>query len=240
MIALYLRSVPLQTLTNNQQSEWNRYQVVGKNEGVNIPRKPEFNRKADDINRLINHVWKEEEVAEKLKRQQALMDKFSGADRARLERELAQARAHGNTERAEELQDKLDSMPQPRLAFSTSLKKSSPAKPTQPSQQDRLAEKNALNRQRNAKQVREAQLAELSSQRSKTARSKLSSSANGAGSQEPSSSADALANGASGETINNNNNINSNAKGGAPMIHKVLTDDDIIESMDLELDVEID
>ncbi|PSR97638.1 hypothetical protein BD289DRAFT_450767 [Coniella lustricola] len=247
-------------------SEWNRYQVVGKNEGVNIPRKPEFNRKADDINRLINHVWKEDEVAEKLKRQQALMDRFSGADRARIERELAQARAHGNNVRAEELQDKLDSMPQPRLAFSTSLKKDSPAKPAQPSQQDRLAEKNAINRQRNAKQVREAQLAERRRARETddTAnarggdegtddllqRSKVRSKGprvNGAGQESLSafgSGADAAyANGVQAskeDSETTHHNINSNAKGGAPMIHKVLTDDDVIESMDLELDVEID
>lgn len=117
-------------------------------------------QKVDDINNLLTRSWTDEELSEKLKRQNALRDRFSGAERANTEREIAEARRHGNEELANELQDKLDSMPAPRLAFQTSLKKNGPATPSKPTQQDRLAEKNRINRQLNSKQVREAQLAE--------------------------------------------------------------------------------
>lgn len=197
------------------------------------------------------------------------MDRFSGVERARIERDLAQARAHGNDELAEELQDKLDKMPAPRLAFQTSLKKNSPAKSAAPSQQDRLAEKNALNRQLNAKQVREAQLAER--RRTRDVES-AGGDAEGGDSSQRSKSRSKLARGDS--TISNNSGTNTpagngtpalgaqktkkddvmphiaklkeaqlaeaTAKGGVPMIHKTLYDDDIIGALDLELDVEID
>lgn len=224
----------------------------------------------DDINGLIGRKWTDLEISEKVKRQQALMDRFSGVERARIERDLAQARAHGNEELVEELQEKLDKMPAPRLAFQTTLKKNSPAKPAAPSQQDRLAEKNALNRQLNAKQVREAQLAERrrvrdvddararsedadgdSSQRSKS-RGKLaredSGTANPSGINTPANGTPAL-----GAQKTQKDDVlphiaklkeaqlaEATAKGGVPMIHKTLYDDDIIGALDLELDVEID
>lgn len=117
-------------------------------------------QKIDDINNLLGRSWTDEELSEKLKRQNALRDRFSGAERANVEREIAEARRHGNEQLANELQDKLDSMPAPRLAFQTTLQKASSIKPSGPTQQDRLAEKNRINRQLNSKQVREAQLAE--------------------------------------------------------------------------------
>lgn len=222
----------------------------------------------DDINGLIGRKWTDLEISEKVKKQQALMDRFSGVERTRIERDLAQARAHGNDELAEELQDKLDKMPAPRLAFQTTLKKNSPAKPATPSQQDRLAEKNALNRQLNAKQVREAQLAER--RRTRDVES-AGPDTDGGDSSQRSKSRGKLARGDS--TISNNSGINTpagngtpalgaqktkddvmphlaklkeaqlaeaTAKGGVPMIHKTLYDDDIIGALDLELDVEID
>lgn len=169
------------------------------------------------------------------------MDRFSGADRARLERDLAQARAHGNDALADELQDKLDSMPQPRLAFQTTLKKNSPAKPSTPSQQDRLAEKNAINRQLNSKQVREAQLAERRRVREVEERESASRGA---------SRANTPANGNGTPKVKPKEKEalpqiarlkeEPSAKSVIPMIHKVLTDDDIIGAMDLDIDVDID
>ncbi|KUI72961.1 hypothetical protein VM1G_08351 [Cytospora mali] len=141
-------------------AEWNRYQIVCKNDGITLPKKPELMQKVEDINNLLSRSWTDEELSEKLKRQNALRDRFSGAERANIEREIAEARRHGNEELANELQENLDSMPAPRLAFQTTLKKASPTKPSGPTQQDRLAEKNRINRQLNSKLVREAQLAE--------------------------------------------------------------------------------
>lgn len=220
-----------------------------------IPKKPELVKKTADINALINREWKDDEVQEKIKRQSALMDRFNGLERSRIEQQLAQARLHGNLELADELQNKLDQYTAPRLAFQTSLKKASTAK-TGPSQQDRLAEKNALNRQLNSKNVRQAQLAERHKATSK-ARETATPEADGARRRgkepvpAPAAGAAAGHGDANGTPKDKEKEeadrkaletkmAEASVKGGAPMIHTVLTDDDVIGSLDLDIDVEID
>ncbi len=117
-------------------------------------------KKADEINKLINRQWNEEELATKLQRQQTLKNRFSGVERQSLEASLKEAKAFGNAPRAARLQEQLDNLETPRLAFRTSLtpaKKSTPDT-DEPSQQDRLAQINAENRRLNAEAVRKAQL----------------------------------------------------------------------------------
>lgn len=239
------------------QSEWNRYQIVCKNDGVTIPKKPELLKKMDAITNLINRKWTDVEISEKLNKQNALKDRFSGAERARIEENLAQARAHGNEELAAQLQDKLDRTPMPRLAFQTSLKKNTPTKPSTPSQQDRLAEKNALNRQLNAKHVREAQLAERRKARemedangragedgqhddpSRRVKMRIKSGVHaedgdaGATKAKPKDAKDDSA-------LIARLQAGKAAASGVPTIHKTLTDEDIIGALDLDIDVEID
>lgn len=244
--------------------------MCGK-DGINLPKKPELTQKVDDINKFLNRSWTDEELSEKLHRQNTLRDKFSGAERAKLEQEAAEARRHGNTALADELQERLDNMPAPRLAFSTSLKKTTPAKPSGPTQQDRLAEKNRLNRQLNAKQVREAQIAERRkaresladkgavgsdadagdpSSRRATIKRKFpvrtqdgGDSAAGSGASTPANGTPKL--GAESAVpphvakLREQQEAAANGKGGVPKIHRALTDDDIIGSLDLDIDVEI-
>lgn len=247
--------------------------MCGK-DGINLPKKPELTQKVDDINKFLNRSWTDEELSEKLHRQNTLRDKFSGAERARLEHEAAEARRHGNTALADELQERLENMPAPRLAFSTSLKKASPAKPSAPTQQDRLAEKNRLNRQLNAKQVREAQIAERrkarealadkggggsdadigdpSSRRGALAKRKFpvrtqdgggGDSAAGSGASTPANGTPKLGADATVPPhvarLREQQEAAANGKGGVPKIHRALTDDDIIGSLDLDIDVEI-
>lgn len=191
-------------------------------------------RRAAAITSLLNHAWTGDEINEKLKKQQALLDRFSGAERGRLEQSLQQARVHGNDELANELQEKLENTPQPRLAFSTSLKKNTPTSAA-PSQQDRLAEKNAANRQLNAKSVREAQLAERQKVREMERKTKKKVGKNGADAADSATNTpkavvpSAIAQLKEGQ-----------AKNTVPQIHKFLTDDDIIGALDLDIDVEID
>jgi RNA polymerase-associated protein RTF1 len=256
------------TQTNHLQAEWNRYQIVCGKDGIALPKKPELTQKVDDINKFLNRSWTDEELSEKLHRQNTLRDKFSGAERARLEQEVAEARRHGNTTLADELQERLDSMPAPRLAFSTSLKKVAPTKPSGPSQQDRLAEKNRLNRQLNAKQVREAQIAERRKAREaggggggsgadedpNSRRAQLrkkfavrtqdgSGSGAGSGASTPANGTPKLgaedAVPAHVAKLRQQQEAAANGKGGVPKIHRALTDDDIIGSLDLDIDVEI-
>lgn len=259
------------TWPNNRQAEWNRYQIVCGKDGITLPKKPDLAQKVDDINKLLDRSWTDEELSEKLKRQTVLRDKFSGAERVRLEQEVAEARIHGNDTLADELQEKLDKMPAPRLAFSTTLKKASPVKPSGPTQQDRLAEKNRLNRQLNAKQVREAQIAERrkaresfadkaedvdggdpSSRRARTRKKFLGKGQDGdsAFNSTGSSGASTPASGTPKLDAQNampphvaklreQQEAAANGKGGVPKIHRALTDDDIIGSLDLDIDVEI-
>lgn len=229
-----------------------------------IPRKPELVKKAADINGLINRVWVDDEVQEKIKKQSALMDRYSGVERARLEQQLDQAKRHDNVTLAAELQDKLDSMAVPRLAFQTTLKKAGPSN-TGPTQQDRLAEKNAQNRQLNAKNVRQAQLAERRRMREFEETRAGDGTDGSTKTGTPRAGASTAVKGTPNTNSNNANNsktakpgdvdkdeaahvkkardakiAESSAKGGAPMIHGVLTDDDIIGALDLDIDVEID
>lgn len=220
----------------------------------------------DDINDLINRKWTDFEISEKLNKQNALKDRFSGAERARIEQSLAQARAHGNDELAAELQDKLDRTPMPRLAFQTSLKKNTPSKPAAPSQQDRLAEKNALNRQLNAKHVREAQLAERRKTReieeaiargedvhedlSRRVKTRIkfvhtdddanSKSQTGSGVNTPNGTPKGKSKDAKDDSALIARLQAAKAANGVPTIHKTLTDEDIIGALDLDIDIEID
>jgi RNA polymerase-associated protein RTF1 len=150
------------------QAEWSRYQKVCQIDGVNIPKKPTFLNKADDITALINHKWTPEELNRKLERQNELKNKFNGVLRMQLEAELHTARETGDHAAAERAQTELDNLGNPRLAFRTSLGPSSSSSSAAigamvssspaTSQQERLAAVNADNRRRNAEEVRRAQL----------------------------------------------------------------------------------
>ncbi|KAK3682098.1 hypothetical protein B0T22DRAFT_530569 [Podospora appendiculata] len=143
------------------EAEWNRYKQVCISEGVPVPIRPALVNKIDDINKLVKRSWTEQELSEKLKRQNDLRVKFSGAERDHLTRQLESARARGDEEATARLQEKLDNLETPRLAFKTSLnpQKKKPEK-TELSQQEKLALINAENRRRNAEAVRKAQLKE--------------------------------------------------------------------------------
>lgn len=157
---------------SSRQSEYRRYKSVCAAESVAIPKRPAFVRKIDDINGLVNRRWTEQELAEKLNRQNALRIKYSGVERERVQKALEEARARGDEGRAARLQEELDGMETHRLAFRTSLtpaKSSNSGTPSNkkegPSQQERLALLNLENRRKNAEAVRQAQLKERARQR---------------------------------------------------------------------------
>lgn len=148
-------------MLTRSQAEWNRYKQVCLSEDVPVPTKPELVNKIDDINRLVKRTWTEQELSEKLKRQNTLHAKYSGVERDRLTRQLEMARARGDEEAINRLQEKLENLEIPRLAFRTSLV-SQKKKPENkgPTQQEKLALLNAENRRRNTEAVRKAQLKE--------------------------------------------------------------------------------
>lgn len=115
--------------------------------------------KIDDINKLIKYPWTDQELSEKLKRQNALHFRFSGVEREQLLRQFEHARSRGDEETAKQIQEKIDNLGIPRLAFKTTL---TPKKDTNkgPTQQEKLALLNIENRKRNSEAVRKAQLKE--------------------------------------------------------------------------------
>ncbi|CAK7565471.1 MAG: RNA polymerase-associated protein rtf1 [Sporothrix epigloea] len=255
------------------EAEWLRYQKVCHADSVPVPKKGLLLNKADDINQLISRKWTEQELVEKVDRQQELKSRFNGVDRMRLETLIKEAKALGNADRAQKLQEELDNLETPRLAFRTSLTASTKNN-SGPTQQERLAQLNAENRRRNAEAVRKAQLRERkkareierkiengeeveedTSRRVKT-RAKFVHDINSNGAtpdRKPSSQADSgastPANGtprlgaqkSSGSSLlphlaKLQQQQRAAAKNGLPMLHKPIVEDDIIASLDLEID----
>jgi RNA polymerase-associated protein RTF1 len=166
------------------EAEWNRYKQVCLSEGLPVPSKPDLVDKIADINALIHRQWTDQEVSEKLRRQNALLAKYT--QRETVAKQLELARQRGDEEQAAKLQEKLDSLDVPRLAFRTQLKlgpsatsTTSPKKPSAGaassggagggggggsgstlSQQEKLALLNLENRRKNAETVRKAHLME--------------------------------------------------------------------------------
>lgn len=198
----------------------------------------------------MHRSWTEAEVNAKIERERTLREKFAPTERNRLLDMIEEARRRGNDARVSELQNRLDSIETPRLAFRTSL---APApKPTSlvPSQQDRLAALNAENRRRNAEKVRKAQIMEKAKSRMQARQPRRgengeSTPASG-GSPSPGNGASKQSDAAKApllphlQKLQAQNHLAGKDKKGVPQIHKPIGDDDIIAALDLEIDVEID
>lgn len=228
------------------EAEWNRYKQVCLSEGLTVPTKQELVSKIDDINRLVRRQWTEQELSEKLKRQNTLMAKFSTVERDSVTRMLEQARARNDQEAIERLQTKLENLDTPRLAFRTSL--ASAAKKSEGkvlSQQERLAALNTKNRKYNAEEVRKAQLKERArtTQAKEMAREqskKGGSFSQGGALDDDKDTAKETEAALLTHIAKLQEQQRSQAKSGLPMIHKPLMDDDIIGALDLDIDIEID
>ncbi|KAL1839962.1 hypothetical protein VTJ49DRAFT_967 [Mycothermus thermophilus] len=237
------------------ESEWDRYKKVCLSEGLSIPTKPDLVAKIDHINRLLRHTWTEQELSEKLKKQNALHIKYSGIERDHVAKQLELARARGDEEAVARLQEKLDNLEVPRLAFRTQLKtsfhtstgsgssrKSDTSGPM--SQQEKLALLNLENRRKNAETVRKAQLLERARAKKQVEEAQRkraeSAAANGSGDNSRSGTP-----GGEGNTLPHIAKLQElqrkqEEKKGVPVIHKPLMDDDIIGALDLDIDVEIE
>ncbi|CCC12984.1 hypothetical protein SMACR_06127 [Sordaria macrospora] len=155
-----VREWPLITCSDRKftDAEFNRYKQVCLNEGVPFPDKQTLIDKIDDINRLVQRTWTEQELSDKLKRQNALQAKFSGAQRDYIKKQLDIARQANDEAAIARYQERLEKLEVPRLAFRTSLTKKDGKKDL--TQQEKLALKNMENRRKNAEEVRKAQLRE--------------------------------------------------------------------------------
>ncbi|KAI1773415.1 plus-3-domain-containing protein [Hypoxylon cercidicola] len=152
------------------EAEFIRFKKVCQDEGIIFPKKPVLDAKIDDINALRNRSWTDAEVNEKIERERSLREKFEPTERKRLLNAIEEARRRGDDMQVSKLQDQLDSLETPRLAFRTSLTPVNKPTNSAPSQQDRLAALNAENRRRNAEAVRKAQIMEKAKARKIEAR----------------------------------------------------------------------
>ncbi|KAF5026182.1 hypothetical protein F66182_1746 [Fusarium sp. NRRL 66182] len=249
-------------------NELNRYKVTCHNEGVTLPTKSFLMDKVDDINKLINHSWTSEDIKARLTRTKDLKRRFDPAERERVAQLLEEARQRGDNDKVEELQEELDNLGSQRLAFRTSLgpSKLSDA-PRGQTEQDRLAERNRENRRLNAEAVRKAQLKEKAKSKEIEAALKRGETYQGDMSRRLRTKAKFVydenekpgekpaANGSGASTLGNStpkpaakSNLlphmaklqeEKHKEKGIPTIHKPLMDDDVIGSLDLDIDVEI-
>ncbi|KAI1303244.1 hypothetical protein F5Y03DRAFT_187817 [Xylaria venustula] len=244
------------------ESEYQRLQRACQDDGVPFPRRAQVDAKIDDINALRNRTWTEKEVSDRLVRVQNLKKKYDSSERNRLLNKLDQAREQGDETRITELQNQLDKLEVPKLAFKTSLapnKKS--VAPSTPSQQDRLAQLNMQRRRDNAEAVRRAQIMERAKVRKSEPRvvggegidddvsRLLKPSATPANNSETSNPGDETSKTISTgkapllphlQKLQLRHREADKDKKGIPQIHRPLVDDDIIASLDLDIDVDID
>lgn len=247
-------------------SELNRYQVTCHNETVGLPTKQSLLDKIDDINGLIGHKWTREEIKAQVARRNELKRRFDPAERERVARLLDEAVARGDEQKAEELQEELDKLGSQRLAFRTTLGPAKRAEGTS-SEQDRLAERNRENRRMNAELVRKAQLKKAKSREiemamrrgeqvpddpSRRLRTKAKfvydvnepahkAAGRGSGASTPTNGtpkASAAKPAMAAHLVKLQEKKYEDSKG-VPTIHKPLVDDDVIGTLDLEIDVEI-
>lgn len=143
------------------QNELHRYTVTCQNEGVTLPTKAFLANKIDDINKLINHKWTNEDIKASIARKLELKKPYDPEEKVRVSRALDDARRRGDDHKIEELQEEFDKLGTQRLAFKTSLGPSRLGdSPKVATEQDRLAERNRENRRMNVEAVRKAQLKE--------------------------------------------------------------------------------
>lgn len=261
-------SVHRQQLTR-RQDELEGYKAALRQRELQLPRASTLDKKLEALRRLVAYELTNDEITAMVDRKNFLRRKYDPETRERLQRSIDEARQAKNHVFANQLQDELDSLGKPSgLAFRTSLNPQS--QPTSSSdQQERLARLNAENRRRNNEAVRRAQIQERQrareieqklargetvdddpSRRLRT-RAKFMHDFDGDLPKSPTPGAGAAANGSPAkagakaaaalvpEIARLQEKKYAESKG-VPTIHKPLMDDDIIGSLDLDIDVEIE
>lgn len=143
--------------------EWRKYSDTITRDQLQLPTRKQAVSKIDDINRLIHHTFTQEEINEKIRRQESQAKKMQQSQQEEIEaiRTRRQGAIEVEDEAAIALCDaELASVKGPKLAFGTSLEKVKVVS-THAEQQDRLAELNRRNQRLNAENVRKAELAEM-------------------------------------------------------------------------------
>jgi len=220
---------------------------------------------------LINYRFSDADISARIKAQNDLTEKITrGGEKADLRERIADARAEGKDELAEELENQLAAIVPMKLQFGTSLDKKEAAYVNP--EQEKLAELNRRNQRLNAENVRKAQLAEMRQRKAKKTLapgvdelfeggsdiSRAATPVNGTpklgptlvagasisrtASPNPMSLANGIPRSSTPLASSGLNPILSQQKkkGGLPTIRKAALDDEIIAQMDLGIDIDID
>ncbi|KAF5877034.1 putative rna polymerase 2 transcription elongation factor protein [Botrytis fragariae] len=240
------------------EAEWQRYKQNCIADGIPVPTKPKLMQKCAEINALVNRPWTEEELQTKLKKSSVLTERWTTAERARLNNAIKEQKSLGNTELEEKYRSELEALESAKLAYGTTLKPT-PKKKTVHAQQDRLAELNRTNRRKNIEEVRQAQINERRAARlaeaaiargeivdedhSRRVKTRATFKHDHTGGKDS-----ATATPVSGTSTNNTpklaakkdalpvpnfSRLQTTSKGGVPGFRRPLMDDDIIASIDI-------
>ena len=124
-----------------------------------VPSKTFLISKIDEINSLINHQFTAEEIQQKLERSGVLQNRYASIDRVAIANRRKAAVQRGDEAAIAKLDAELAALDGPKLAFGTTLRKST-THSLDVDQQARLAALNRANRKANTQDVRKAQQAE--------------------------------------------------------------------------------
>ncbi len=132
------------------------------NSGKAIPTQEFLIDKCNEINALFNRSWSDAEIQEKLKRTGVLNNRMEPLERIAISSRRRLAEERGDEAGVANADAELMALAGPKLHYGTFLidPRAPPPAPTGPSEQERLAELNKLNRKRNTEDVRKAQHAE--------------------------------------------------------------------------------
>lgn len=246
--------------------EWRRYRLTMANEDCRMPTRGQINAKLTQINALINHRFTDAEISQKLKQQNALIDMVNRtAERKELKEKIRDAEDKGDEDAIAELEERLMNLVPMKLALGTSLQPAQPARPK--TEIDRFAELNRRNQKQTTENIQKAEMLRRRTLKKKAIEDagKLAPSSAATknldddlfGSASDVSRAATPVNGASrsgtprmGTPTANGSEItrsgtplavrgNQEKKSGIPVIKKGKRDDEVLQSMDLGIDVDI-
>ena len=144
------------------EREFARYKGTLTTEQISLPRKSFLVAKIRDLNDMINYVFTNAEINQKLADSGVIEEREKKREKVILIGQRNNAEREGDRELMQQIDEQIKAIDGPtKLAFGTSLHKASPQKdPTKKSEGERLAEINRANRKANTENVRRAQIAE--------------------------------------------------------------------------------
>lgn len=151
------------SLTNSTYKvEVANYKNALANDGKAAPTKYLLETKLNEFQALIHHTFTDEELQRKLRRSGVLQKRMAPLERIAIMNRRRAAEERGDEAGVAQADAELSTLSGPKLRYGTSLV--NPAikvdGPVVPTQQERLAELNRLNRKKNTEEVRRAQHAE--------------------------------------------------------------------------------